>query len=483
MNYSPPAGQVSTKPALDSLRFGRYTFPMQRLLTAFGALCVLALSVSGIVLIVRHQREIAAERKFAAAGPAHLAREEAAARREGIPLTAHELQQPLPPASQNAAPLYVKLTKLLHDKPLGLPKYAEGMDAFHSYTPAQIAAVRQTLAARRDVLALVHQAADKPRCVFTRDWSLGADMPFPEYQWMREAARLIETESYLMARDGHYKEAVANQARGFRIAEHAASDPSLISYLVGIACQTLALRGMQSVLALAGLSAVIEADVQQATITQYTPLSLRRALAGETGCYSASIQRMHQGEKNGVSAAFAAGHFPSENSERIHLSPAETRNLHDLIDAWQADYLARMRPLVVASRQPPSVRRAAYALLDKQTTNENPASDSVIHLLSDILMPVFSKLDQNDTRTRARVSVTLAAAAVLAQKAKTGAFPNHLPPQFTDPFTNKPLLYKREAAGGFVVYSAGPTGTFSGGRPGEKVPGQESVFRYPAVTK
>ena len=124
----------------------------------------------------------------------------AAARQEGIPLTAQELQQPLPPASQNAAPLYTKLTHLLHDKPLGLPPYAEGMDAFHAYTPAQVAAVRHTLAARQDVMTLVHQAADKPQCVFLRDWKQGVTLNFPEFMPMREAARLIKTESYLLAR-------------------------------------------------------------------------------------------------------------------------------------------------------------------------------------------------------------------------------------------------------------------------------------------
>ena len=49
-----------------------------------------------------------------------------------------------------------------------------------------------------------------------------------------------------------------------------------------------------------------------------------------------------------------------------------------------------------------------------------------------------------------------------------------------DPFTNRSLLYKREGTG-FVVYSAGPTGRFDGGKPGVKVPGQESLFRYPVV--
>lgn len=453
---------------------------MKRLWIALGALCILALSIVGLVLTVRVQRQQATLRRFADAGPVNLVREKVAAQRLGVPLTPAQLQSPLPPAGQNAAPLYVKLTKLLHDKPLGLPKYAEGMDTTHLYTPAQIATVRQILTARPDVMMLVHEAADKPNCVFVRDWSLGADMPFPEYQPMREAARLTETESYLMARDGRYKEATANQARGFRIADHAASDPSLISYLVGIACQSLALRGMQSILALAGPSADVEADVRQTIDSRYVSLSLKKAIAGETGCYSASIQRMHQGEKNGVSAAFAAGHFPAEASEKMQLSPAQTQNLHNLIDAWQADYLARMLPLVAASSEAPAARRAAYTMLDRQAKSDSDSSADATHLFTDILMPVFSKIDQNGTRTQARVAITQAAAALLSKKAKTGIYPNALPTGSTDPFTGKPLGYHLEGTG-FVVYSAGPTGVYGGGKGGEKVPGPESVFRYPAV--
>ena len=454
---------------------------MKRFLIALAALCVLASSICGIALITRLQQQRAAERRFASAGPASLAREEAAARREGIPLTAQALQQPLPPAGQNAAPLYTKLTKLLHDKPLRLPKYAEGMDAFHSYTPAQIAAVRQTLAARQDVMTLVHQAADKPRCVFVRDWSQGVKLNLPEYQPMREAARLIKTESYLMARDGHYQEAVANQARGFRIAEHAESDHVLLAYLVGIASESLTLNGMQSILVLAGPDVPVDADIQQAIKSRQPQLSLRQAMAGETGFDCIVFHAMHQAENKGIDAVIAAAGFSGDTARNVQVSAGEPQHLHNLIDAWQAEYLARMMPLVIAGDQSPPVRRAAYAASELQAEQDSNRPDVLTYLFADDLVPVFTKIDWNDTRTRARVAVTLAAAAVLAEKAKTGAFPSILPPQFTDPYTSKPLNYRREGASGFVLYAVGPGGAFDGGKAGEKVPGQESVFRYPVV--
>ncbi len=461
---------------------------MKRVLVGLGAACVLALCIVGIVLVARAQTQARAMQQFIAAGPANLAREEAAARQEGIPLTAQELQKPLPPPDQNAAPLYVRLTKLLHDKPLGLPKYAEGMDAFHSYTPAQIAAVRRTLAARQDVMALVHQAADRPQCVFVRDWSEGIALKFPEYQHQREVARLLKTESYLAARDGHYQEAITNQARGFRVAHHAAADHTLISYLVGIASQAIALGGLQSILAQAGPNAAVGDEVKKTVATAYVRLSLRNALAGEAGLGYASLAKTHQYERYGIEAALKTS-FPDDDAPQSYslpkseVSAAEQARLHNLIDAWQADYLGEMLPFIRASDAPWPVRRTIFAATYKQA-NRNPNTagplTDPIHWVPRLLLPALDNTDQNDTRIQARVAVTLAAASLLTAKAKTGAYPGKLAQEFTDPFTNKPLGYRREG-GGFVVYSAGPTGRFDGGKLGQKVPGQESVFRFPAV--
>ena len=453
---------------------------MKRVWIGLCAACVFALCAAGTVWLVRSQIQARGMRRFMVAGPANLVREQAAARAAGIPLTASQLQQSLPPASLNAAPLYVKLTKLLHDRPMHLPKYAVGMDAFHSYTPAQIAVVRKILAARPDVMMLVHQAADRPQCVFVRDWSQGIDLKFPEYQTVRESSRLLKTESYLLARAGQYPQAVANQARGFRVAEHAASDHVLIAYLVGVACEANTLSGMQSLLTLAGPNAVVDNDVQAKVIAEYSSLSLRDAMAGEAGFNCTPFAPMHRHEGDGVEAALEAAGFGEGDMQKVQVSDVERQNLHALIDAWEADYLTRMRPAVVASDQPPAVRRAAFALMEEQVTQDSNSSDGSVHVFSDILLPAHGKIDQHDTRIHAREAVTLAAAALLSAKATVGTYPDNLLPGITDPFSGKPLQYRREGAG-FVVYSVGPTGHFDGGRPGQKMPGGESLFRYPAM--
>jgi hypothetical protein len=467
---------------------------MKRLLLAFGALCLLALSATGIVLVVHSQQRAGIVRRFIAAGPTDLAREQAAARREGVPLDPRQLQAPLPAADQNAAPLYDRLTRLFHDKPLRLPTSAEkGLSSTRPCPPAEIAEARRALASRPEVMALVHQAADRPRCVFAHDWStvMLTDAPMPEYQTMRHAVRLLQTESYLLAAQGRYAEAITDQTRGFRIAAQAASGPGGLPYLVAVSCQLITLTGLQSILTLAGPDAAACRQVQQAVRAPGVPPSLRAALAAEPALMEPLVQELHKRQRLGITGVTSVLQEMS-SGKSAHLTPPPVSKGPDtldslddpqaasaFIDAEQAEYLAEMRRLAAVADHPGAERRTLFASAATESHPDDPQSYRRIVAL--LFLPSVDKMGENDLRVRARQAILLAAATALSEKAKTGAYPDTLPQEFIDPFTNKPLGYRREGQGGFVVYSAGPTGHFDGGKRGEKVPGQESVFRCPAV--
>ena len=298
-------------------------------------------------------------------GPADLAKARETAVKNDLVLDAANLQKPLPPEGQNATPLYAKLAKMLKDKPLHLPLYAQSLNGMYAYTPEQIAAVRQIYDSRPEVWALVHQVADAPQSDFARDWTKDPNLIFQEFASLREAERLLRTETYLLAAQGNYSDAVKTEARGFRVAAHTVSDPILISYLVSVACQQLALNGMGDILQLSGPNPAVAAQVKKAVETNRLGLSMRDGL----------------------------GYDPA--------------------------------------------------------------------------------------RLQSREVVLLAAAAVMAAWTNKEGFPVTLPSAFSDPFTGKSLGYRREGTHGFVVYSAGPDGTFNGGKPEEKTPTTQSAFRYP----
>lgn len=415
------------------------------------------------------------------AGPIDLVRARAEIAKDGVALDPSRLQKPLPPPDRNAAPLYGKLFGLLHDKPLGLPIYAQPLSASQSYTPAQIAAVQKIYDSRPEVWALLHQAADRPQCVWTRNWSEGAGILFPEFQHIREAARLLNTETYLLAAQGKYAEAVRNQTRGFRVAEHAASDPILISYLVGVACESITLNGMRGILSQAGPNADVSESVRQAVETSRPRLSLRYALTGEVIIQAIDLRQMRDAlDKDGLRSMAAAflGNADPMLKRLAPGTPADRRFAQDWLDASEAIILTRMRSLLAAADLTPIPRRQAFA---QDAAAQAAAPPSALTVLPNIFLPVFTQVEGNETRRVAQEEVTRAGAAVLVQRAKSGTFPDALPDPFPDPYTGKPLLYRREGADGFVVYSAGPDGKYDGGKLGDKAVSGTVLFRYPIL--
>jgi hypothetical protein len=408
-------------------------------------------------------------------GPAALARERAAAQAAGIPLDAAQLQRPLPPADQNAAPLFQQLDALRSKKPLNLPHYAQPLSNRYIYTPAQIATVQQIVDSRRDVFDLLHQAANKPQCVFVRNWSLGAALLFPEIASLRENARELNTESYLLAAQGRYSEAITTQALGFRVAQAAASDPTLINYLVAVAIDEITLSGMDHILYQWGSNADVDTLVQQTISSDDLSLSLKYPLGGEVALMLTTLEPLRRSNAAQFSTAFTPGPAQSQS-----ITTDGQLFVGDLISAEEARFISEMLPIIAVANGPSRARHAIFAAAQ---TSPVKTLDPVT-MLDGILMPLnFLQIENKDEQIHALEQVTMAAAAILAVKARTGTFPSTLPGNFMDSFSNKPLGYRREGDDGFVVYSVGVSGTFDGGTVGQyQFTPYQSFFRYPGPT-
>ena len=420
--------------------------------------------------------EAKAARQKIAAGPATLARERALAQKEGIAVFPVQLNRPLPPDDRNAAPLYLKAAALRRGR-VRLPNYAETLSARFAYTPEQLTYVQKIYDDNPEVFALLRQATDRPQCVFVRDWATSTlNPPFQQFAGLRETARELKTESVLQAEQGHYGEAVTTGRRVYRVAEHAAGEPALIDYLVAEAIDAIAMSGMQDILTLAGPNADVDAQVEQAVTDKSAHLSLRHALSGEVALGDASLSLLRRGGPAALSGLL--GEAPdAPRPTTAAFTPQERRFYADLLDAAEGDYIHQMRAAIRLADTPDEVAAFARASREAQT----PTNDLVQEVARQLSPLQFKIMNEVPVRSAASHEITRAAAAVLADRAKTGAYPAALPGTFSDPYTGKPLGYRREGDGGFVVYSAGPNGKYDGGKPGEKVPRQESLFRYPAV--
>ena len=410
-----------------------------------------------------------------AAGPADLARERVLAEKDGLLTRLEQLQRPLPPPDQNAAPLYGQLDRLRKQNPLHVPMYAQPLRDY-AYTPEQIAVVQKEYDAHKDLFTLLHEAADKPQCVFVHDYSPGASGGlFTMDAGLRENARELNTESLLLAYQGKYTEAATDQERGFQIADQVASEPEIISYLVGCAIDAITESGLQIILSKAGPNAELDSQVEK-DILALPLLSLGRTLRSESAIADAEFSMLRQASPAALALGTpAASHLSPAPPASAQFSPAETAQFNRLVDASEADYLHRMR-LFVPAADLPRPGREALLQLDTPADPQNP-----IAIIGVLLSPRFDLFSEDSDRVATRRLVTAAGASVLAARARTGAFPAALPSQYTDPYTDKPLGYHIEGTGGFVVYSVGPAKDFNGGNPGDSK-GANIFFRYPLVS-
>ena len=421
-------------------------------------------------------------------GPAALARERAACAKLGLPTTLAQVNQPLPPVSENAAPLYVQWDALRKDKPLTLPRFttaASTLTLQYAYTPAQLAEVRTALASRPDYTALLDQATDRPRCVFATDWTKFpvADQ-FTHFAGLREAARLYRTRGFLLAKEGRVADAVIMQARGFAVAGHAADTaPSILGFLVADAVSSITVSGMQDILQIAGPNAALDAQAQAALAAPASGLSLSRAIGGECASADGLFRLLRYAPPADFHQLLPTDspYQSKRHTTQKQFTPAQQTQVTALIDAAEALILSQTRALYEAAKLPRTARDEAFARIFIKATDLR--DDPVCILAAPISIAAqgtVMSIGGIADRSTARHAVAAAGAAVLAARAQTGMFPETLPAGLTDPYFGKPLGYRREGTGGFVVYSVGAGGGFTGGKPGDKFTPSQVLFRYPA---
>ncbi len=422
-------------------------------------------------------------------GSADLARVRAAARREGIPLTPKKFQRPAPPVELNAAPIYERLISLRKMKPLDpkLEEMALHLSSRYPYGPDDVAAARKLLAERQDMLTLAHQAMERPFCMFQKDWSQGSAIMFPEFAAVREATRLLSIESHLLALDGHLEAAIANQSRGFRAAAHIGSEGTLIGYLAGIACESITLNGLQDILYLAGPNAEIAQSVQTAITDNRPTYSFRRAMEGEV---MLQVGTMNQIRQLGPRSIFMLSGGTSEAEANKAAAVWEARPIGRrywklVTDAGEANLLQKMRQAFAISQRPYREQRKLWG---SWLASVEDRTHGIIGIFGAVLLPVFPEAQVKEMHARAQEEVTMSGAMVLAFKARHDRWPERLeetmPTAPIDPFTHRPLRYRREASG-FIIYSLGSSGIDDGGQfPAPRGTAKEwkSIFRYPSLS-
>ncbi|GAG44626.1 unnamed protein product, partial [marine sediment metagenome] len=184
-----------------------------------------------------------------------LERKMAAVRAAGQPTTRAELAAwyPTPPMVDNAALVYNRAFARYvaptgeAEQRLPLVGSAELPERGEPLSPEMLAAVEEHLLLNRPFLDSLYEAAAMPTCQFPIDVMSLPAPSLPHLAQLRNAARCLQLDAIAAAERHQRQRAAGAVLAGFALAEAVATEPLLISQLVRIAMNGIAVAGLERV--------------------------------------------------------------------------------------------------------------------------------------------------------------------------------------------------------------------------------------------
>jgi hypothetical protein len=406
---------------------------------------------------------------------------EAKARANGEPVTITELiasYPPIPDEENAAIPLMALWEKedpgfwaayRANRRPLpstspisppeGLPVMTTGWNhasAAHPLDADTLAVAEKFLMDRSEHAALLHDAFKRRKARFPVRFDEGLMMPLPHLARMKFEAQFLRIESLVLMAKGDTNGAVEAVVDGFALAELLKEEPLIISQLFRVACQGIAVRGVEDLLNQATLSPAQIAVLETTSRRSADPRLVRKALLGER-VLSADLF-------SSLPKLMALMDQPDSDGAQDTSSTGNTI----MMKLWQMSGLAQTdhacllaifdRAITAAALDLPEGLKgyeAAFAGLD---TGRRPTPST---LVSRMLLPALSKsLARQATADARRLCAETALAIERFRLSNGGGLPDTLEaltPTFLaetpkDPFDGKPLRYLRKKTG-YLVYS------------------------------
>jgi hypothetical protein len=308
-----------------------------------------------------------------------------------------------------------------------------------------------------EAFAAARRLADFPRgryrIAYSRDL---VGTPMPHLQELRKIAALLGLDAALRAEQGDVSGALHSAQAALNVGRSVGDEPIVVSQLVRLACQNVAVHGAERALAqgeppdaaLNSLQHLLEDEAKQ-------PLFLRAA-RGERAILHRALEVVREGQFDRRLYGFANPHGVPDLAINM-LDAYRTRLCH-------ADYLHYLNEYVEIAKLPATQRGPRLEQL------KEPAASKpwVLYLFDGKDQPRIACLFR---RNEALIRCALVALAVERYRRDKQRWPDGLAslvPRYlrevpADPFDGAPLRY-RKLADGVVIYTLGPDGMDDGGR-------------------
>jgi hypothetical protein len=363
------------------------------------------------------------------------------------PADARHGKRPSPPRSKRDLLPVVGTAKL---PPRTEPLAAETLKVIAEY-----------LSDNAESLRLLREAGTIKSCRYPVDLSKGASMSLRHLNALRQAARLLELEAIRYTNEQQPQPAVDSVIASLGVARSLNQEPTIISYLVHVACQGITLDSLERILNRIPLTDTQLAKLAGAIEESENPQALTRGFIGDR-CVGLDVFQDLRAGKIPLKELYIIWR---ENPPLWPRFLAPEYKVTGLLELDEKDYLDMYENSVKITQLPPPESIAASQAAIGKLEHLNRW-----RILSASLLPPLHKAVIKATQCTAKIRDAKTVLAIERYRLTNGKLPRQLSdlvPTFlpavpNDPFDGKPLRYKTLPKG-YVVYSVGDDREDNGG--------------------
>ena len=402
---------------------------------------------------------------------ARLAARVKAMRDAGEPTTMAELAKayPDPPKGQNAAPLFNQAFKLMKERgdddagDLPLVGTGEMPDVAADFPPDLLADIQAYLRDNAKIIELLRKGAELEGCKFDLDFTKGPGMLLPHLSSMRQAARLLALEAIVRTETAKPDAAAESLRTTLRLGRALRREPVLITTLVRIACDAIAVGQVERWVSRSAPSPRALQRVEETLRAEADPSILKQVFLGER-CFGMDIYQTYVLKPGGADTLRLLGAPDPHAWGLLRLVPRA------YFKSDMVNYIDLMNAYVAAVHKPYPESFVAGGRVGRELEEKLTKSPARIYVVSRMILPALGRVFSTAQRHMAQLDSARLGLAALRYKAAHKRLPDTLDalvPDFIeavppDPFDGKPLRYRKEK-GGFVIYALGENGADDAG--------------------
>jgi hypothetical protein len=355
----------------------------------------------------------------------------AAAKAEGLPFTEADLYEDHLANGENAAPFYATMEAMSK----GHLSHLFGSVFGPTPTkPEQLSQLKQALPELSSFLRLAKQATDLPHCQFP---GKPADIEFPRLAFLKALAKGLCAMAELSARDGDYPAMADWLVRASRVGDHAYQVPTLIGALVGPAVKSIVARRIEVILAQTQGSLPCIDAVEKAIPEMQGDPPFANCVRSDF------LNVVNLLKPGGLTDKEVQVMGTDPELVKLGVTPKLA------ISAYNSRFLQVLCNVSILTKAGGSIRDKTVQLVAYAQTVEH--ADATY-----MLTKAFSwgSLAAHIPVPETALRLVATGSQLLRIRNSTGQFPATFQSSLTDPYSEKPFLYKK-TPDGFVLSSAG----------------------------